>query len=183
MESSSTRERILDAAERVVARLGFAKATMDDIALESNMSKGGFLYHFPTKRECYLALIDRTFDRILEDATELVRGMPDGPGRKLKAYIIAWLEWQEPPHQIQIKGLLEDDILRERLVDHRIRHFELVQDERLPPLCIETALLICAGLWSTPLLARATHNELSLFRLAMRDKILGMIDRAVADAR
>lgn len=180
MEPTPTRERIIDAALRVINRLGSVKTTLDDIVSEAGISKGGVLYHFPTKRDCYLALIDRTFDRILEDATKLARGMPDEPGRKLKAYVIAWLEWQEPPRQIQLRGLLEDDDLRERLIEHRIRHYELVLDDRLPPLCVQTVLLICAGLTTVPLLARATNEELTVFRRVMRDQMLDMIDRATA---
>lgn len=173
-----TRERILDAATAVVNRVGFSGATIDAIVKESSISKGGIFYHFKNKDECLAAILDRVFDRILHDARKLYAQMPASPGRMLKAYITAWVKWQEPPRNVQIKGIFENPVLLERLIDHRIRHYELVLDDGLPPLTIQKVLLICSGLWSTPLLARATQDELSAFFEIMLREMIQMIDDA-----
>ena len=179
-EQQTTKDRIVDAALRVVNKVGFSKATIDEIITETPISKGGFLYHFPTKNECLLALIDRTFARILAGTYRIAEDLPDSPGKMLRAYVLSWLEWQEPPHSIQIIGLTEDPVLRDRLIDHRIRHYELVLDGQIPELTTQTVLLICNGLWTIPLLARATPEELSAFRGAMRAEMMRIIDQAVA---
>lgn len=167
------------AAAYVVNKVGFKNATIDGIIQQAEISKGGFLYHFPTKNACFLALIDLILQGTLNDALKKVEHMPDTPGRVLKAYIDAWLDWQSPPYNLQIIGILEEPELKNRLVDYRIAHYELVLDKQIPDLVVQTVLLICAGLWTTPLLARATDEELAHFRGQMRDVMMDIIDRSV----
>ena len=46
---SDARERILDAALAVADRVGAAHLTLDAVATEAGVSKGGLLYHFASK--------------------------------------------------------------------------------------------------------------------------------------
>jgi AcrR family transcriptional regulator len=59
------RDAILDAAERLLAQLGFKKTTMDDLAREAGIGKGTVYLHFPSKEEVALCTIDRIVDRLL----------------------------------------------------------------------------------------------------------------------
>jgi len=53
-------DRILDAALQVFTRKGYHDAAMDEIAVESQTSKGGLYFHFPNKSTVFLALLDQT---------------------------------------------------------------------------------------------------------------------------
>lgn len=53
------RDRILEAAERVVADVGAARLTLDLVAQAASVSKGGLLYHFPSKESLLGALAHR----------------------------------------------------------------------------------------------------------------------------
>jgi AcrR family transcriptional regulator len=53
------RERIMEAALDVFARRGYREAAMDEIAVESDTSKGGLYFHFPNKQTLFLSLLDR----------------------------------------------------------------------------------------------------------------------------
>ena len=55
------REQILNAAEKVFNRLGFNKARMDDIVVESGLSKGALYWYYKSKDAIILALLDRVF--------------------------------------------------------------------------------------------------------------------------
>jgi AcrR family transcriptional regulator len=59
-----TRDRILDAAERLLARLGYEKTTMDDLAREAGIGKRTIYVHFPSKEEVALSTIDRIVERL-----------------------------------------------------------------------------------------------------------------------
>ena len=59
----SRKEELLDAAIRVIRRDGAQKLTLDAVAAEAGVSKGGILYHFGTKR----ALVDGLIERWLDD--------------------------------------------------------------------------------------------------------------------
>src|SRR2546427_10493234 len=52
--------KLLDAAEAVVVRQGISNLTLDAVAAEAGMSKGGLLDYFPTKDRLVEALLVRT---------------------------------------------------------------------------------------------------------------------------
>jgi AcrR family transcriptional regulator len=75
MRSNNKRSSIIDAAIRVVELKGANHLTIDAVADETGLSKGGLLYHFPSKR----ALLAGMLERLLED--ENLRFSPeDGEG-------------------------------------------------------------------------------------------------------
>lgn len=53
----STRERIVEAADRLFYQRGFEKTSFADIADEVQLSRGNFYYHFKTKDEILAAVI------------------------------------------------------------------------------------------------------------------------------
>lgn len=59
----STREAILQATDRLLARYGYKKMTIDDLAAEVGIGKGSVYLHFSSKQEIALSHIDR----IIED--------------------------------------------------------------------------------------------------------------------
>jgi AcrR family transcriptional regulator len=56
-------ERILDAAERVLINRGMYSLTLDMVAAEAGISKGGLTYTFASKETLMLALLDRDVTR------------------------------------------------------------------------------------------------------------------------
>jgi AcrR family transcriptional regulator len=89
---SSAPDRILEAAERVVSEIGAARLTLDGVAQAAGVSKGGLLYHFPSKESLLGALAQRyvdTLERCIDSAKlELEEG---DKGRELKACILGVL--------------------------------------------------------------------------------------------
>lgn len=59
------RDRILDAAEQLLGRLGYQKMTMDDIAAEAQIGRRTIYLHFSGKEEVALATIDRIVERLI----------------------------------------------------------------------------------------------------------------------
>src|SRR3954464_1296024 len=76
--TSRTRDRLLDAAGAVVRRDGAQALTLDAVAAEAEVSKGGLLYHFKSKRDLVEGLIERwlaQFQRGIDDQDDaFVRG-------------------------------------------------------------------------------------------------------------
>jgi AcrR family transcriptional regulator len=86
------RDRILEAAERVVGDIGAARLTLDGVAQAAGVSKGGLLYHFPSKESLLGALAQRyvdTLDRCV-DSAKLDLDESDR-SRELKACILGVL--------------------------------------------------------------------------------------------
>ena len=57
MVEQDTKARILKAAEAVVGRQGSKAMTLEAVAKEAGVSKGGMLYHFPNKTALIAAMV------------------------------------------------------------------------------------------------------------------------------
>lgn len=57
IRNTKSKEKILEAAERVVAKRGPANLTLDAVAMEAGLSKGGLLYNFPSKQSLIEGMI------------------------------------------------------------------------------------------------------------------------------
>lgn len=58
-DGAPTRERILDAAERLVIEQGYSATSLDHVIGASGTSKGAFFHHFDSKRALADALVER----------------------------------------------------------------------------------------------------------------------------
>jgi AcrR family transcriptional regulator len=75
VSGEGTRRRLLDAAAAVVRREGPRALTLETVAAEAGVSKGGLLYHFATKDDLVDALIDDWLDGF---EAEVAGGVDDG---------------------------------------------------------------------------------------------------------
>lgn len=91
MGRTSNKDLMLDAAEQIVIEAGSGKLTLDAVAERAGVSKGGVLYHFPTKEALLEAMMTRMIARNAELRAELLDELPEGPGKALKAEIHAHL--------------------------------------------------------------------------------------------
>lgn len=66
-----TRERILTALRDVLSRGGSSAATLEAVAAEAGVSKGGLLYHFPTKQALYEGLVAQTRTAVENELADL----------------------------------------------------------------------------------------------------------------
>ncbi len=59
MNRQNSKAVILDAVEAVIAKAGAARMSLDSVAQKAGVSKGGLMYHFPTKKSLIKAVVDR----------------------------------------------------------------------------------------------------------------------------
>ena len=64
------RDRLLDAAERVVVESGATHLTLDAVAKSAGVSKGGLLYHFPSKEALLEGMLSRHFQDVDAEVTK-----------------------------------------------------------------------------------------------------------------
>ena len=68
------RTRILDAADRLLARHGYRGMTVDDIAAEAGIGKGTVYLAFSSKEEVALSCIDRMAEDLLVELRRIATG-------------------------------------------------------------------------------------------------------------
>jgi TetR/AcrR family transcriptional regulator, transcriptional repressor for nem operon len=82
--STSTRERLLDAAGELLQKVGYTSFSFRDLAVQVGIRSASIHYHFPTKTDLGLALVERTRARGRERERSLCAEYPD-EGRRLLA--------------------------------------------------------------------------------------------------
>ncbi len=111
---------MLRAATQIIVRLGMNAFTIEAVAQEAGVTKGGVLYHFPSKEALVDGLLDQiiqTFNRRL--AAELEQEGGEEPGCWLRAYIRTVFSMQYEDRNI-IPALAAAFAADHRIVD-RIR--------------------------------------------------------------
>ncbi len=156
-----TKARILDAAEEVVLRDGVARLTLDAAAAEAGLSKGGILYHFPTRDALVAGMVakiieefDRDIEHRLEDDSE--------PGCFTRAYIGATMEPSAPRPDREdrlgaalIAAAAAQPDLLVPLQEAAVRWQARLEQDGLDPTLATVLRLACDGLWMCDLFGLA----------------------------
>lgn len=164
---SDTRTRLLDAAVAVVRRDGAQSLTLDAVAAQAGVSKGGLLYHFKAKRE----LLDGMVDRWLAAWQEHI-DRESGDAGLLAGFVAAA---HVPPEERDAEFALLAALIAEPAVLAAVRERYAAWQAQLEreaddPVAATIARLAADGLWIADLLGfappRGELRERVLARLA-----------------
>jgi AcrR family transcriptional regulator len=108
-----SRDKILDRAEELFARRGFAGVGLAEVAEQVGLSKSSLFHHFSGKAQLYAAVMARILDRI---EAELMRSLAEGGGplRRLERWldvVIDVLAAHPTYARLLLRSLFEDDEL------------------------------------------------------------------------
>lgn len=172
----SSKESILDAAERVIMRQGMANTTIEGVAAEAGISKGGLFYHFTSKKDMLMQLMDR-YERDFADMRRgIYESLPESSTRFLKATVLACVHDQarkEAGNISSVLSLLDDVEMRQRIFQMKLRIFEEVGRESRCPEKAMLALFATDGLWITQLFGQEVVSR------ELVDKVIGELLRLI----
>lgn len=100
---------LVEAAARCFAARPYDEVTMDDIAAEAGVAKGLAFYYFGSKRDCYLAVIERFSEQMVERATP---NTDLSPVRRLAQRLDDYLDFAESmpeAYLLLMRGALGND--------------------------------------------------------------------------
>lgn len=120
----STRDAILDATDRLLARYGYKKMTIDDLAREVGIGKGSVYLHFESKEEIALSHVDRIVERVKRRLYEIAlsKGTPENRIKKMLVERVL-MRFDSVQHYSQSMNELLGQV-RSRLLERRKRYFE-----------------------------------------------------------
>ncbi|MGD0394909.1 MAG: TetR/AcrR family transcriptional regulator [Acidimicrobiales bacterium] len=176
---ADTKRRIVDAAEEVVLRDGVARLTLDAAAAEAGLSKGGILYHFPTRDALVAGMVGKIIEEFDRDIEQNLGDAP-GPGQFARAYIRATMtpsstrpDREDRLGAAVIAAAAAEPALLEPLQVAADRWQSRLENDGLEPALATLLRLACDGLWlcdlfglAPPSAALRTGIELELARLA-----------------
>ncbi len=112
------KERIIEIAQKIFARFGIQKSTMDEIAKKARMGKATLYYYFKSKEDIFAEVIKKE-SRIIKQKMieEIIKA--ETPQEQLKAYV-----------HTRMKHLKELSNYYTTLTDEYMEHYSFVEKER-----------------------------------------------------
>lgn len=175
----STRDELLRAANRVVEAQGVAGLTLDAVAREAGVSKGGLLYHFPSKDALIGGMIEQllaAFDAALAD--ELAADVGPANGRWLRAFVRATFA-EDAPLLKDSAGLFaavaNNPALLDPMRSHAVEWQRQAENNGLDPALGTIVRLATDGLWFVQLMNFGPPSP------ALRAQVQAKLERLLDD--
>ncbi|RFU66610.1 TetR/AcrR family transcriptional regulator [Peribacillus glennii] len=153
--STLTRDHILLEACRLVSRDGVSNLTLEKVAKEAGVSKGGLLYHFPSKETLIKGMIDDMLKRSYQDIDYYLSKENDEPGKWLRAFIQTTFK-EVGRKDLISPGLMSMLLANTELLDSWRKTYadwtENIENDNQDLLIASIVRLACEGLWFTDLL-------------------------------
>lgn len=154
----TARGRILDAAEARLLREGPNGLVLDAIAGDAGVSKGGLLYHFPSKEALVAGLCERMLDGFEQTLASLSES-DQGSGAWTRAYLGSTVTDNGRPADESAKlmaGVLatlgRDSAHLETVREHFARWHRRLESDGIDPCAATIVRLAADGLWLSSLL-------------------------------
>ncbi len=126
-----TRDGILEEAARIFSEKGFHATSMQDIAEAVNLQKASLYYHFDSKQEILIALLDHALD-LINTRLELVLAQSLSPEEKLRQAMVSYFQTIAENQSLAAVLLLEirslDPVLKARHATRREKFDRLWRD-------------------------------------------------------
>ncbi|MFN3824053.1 MAG: TetR/AcrR family transcriptional regulator [Pseudorhodobacter sp.] len=148
-----TRRRILDAAQSLAHCTGAGSLSLDAVAAKAGVSKGGLLYHFPSKNRLMQALVEDylgKFDAAL--SAQESTGLPDAAIRAYIGHFQTERQHDKPPPSGLLAALAEDPDMLAPVRRHERGFLRRIRANATDPQMATLAFLAIHGLRAMDLL-------------------------------
>lgn len=182
-KKTNCKESLLDAAEAVVLEVGAGHMSLDVVAHKAGVSKGGLMYHFPTKEALVKAMIARLISGFYEQREEKKKTIKDSSSALFKAGVMASFERNERKSRMGLSILTaaaNNPELLEPLKEAYQEHLREIARSGLP--FEKTAVLSLAtdGLMFLELLGLSAYTPAQRSRI--QAEILRQVDQGAGGA-
>ena len=110
-QRSETAEQILDLAETLIQTRGYSAFSYQDIADSLGIRKASIHYHFPSKTDLGIAVVDRYIARFDAALTEIADDQSKSSMTMLDFYVQPYLQFASTPDRVCLSGALAGEML------------------------------------------------------------------------
>ncbi len=155
MGRASRKEEILLAASKIVSERGIFSLTLESAALEAGISKGGLLYHFPSKEALVKGMVEHLAQNYREKVAAKAAESPEEKGKWIKSYVTVTFK-EQYQNQGMHAGLLAAKAVNKELLNpiQELYHdWETeVETDGIDPIKASIIQLAADGIWLSELL-------------------------------
>lgn len=154
MGRNSRKIEILTAASKVVSEKGIFNLTLEAAAVEAGISKGGLLYHFPSKEALVAGMVEHLTNNYREKIEYNADIDPEERGQWLRAYINVTFN-QTYQNKDMNAGLLAAKAVNSNLLDPMRELYtdwqSEIENDGLDPVKATIIRLAVDGIWLSEL--------------------------------
>jgi AcrR family transcriptional regulator len=150
-----TKNRLLDAAAAVVRRDGAGALTLDAVAAEAGVSKGGLLYHFKTKRDLLDAMLEGWVEEFAAEIAAAEEGKGFAHGYVAASDISTWAAGERATEFGLLAAMVDEPATLEGVRARYAAWQEQLAAQSADPVEATVARLAADGLWLNDLLGLA----------------------------
>jgi TetR/AcrR family transcriptional repressor of nem operon len=110
-QRSDTAEQILDLAETLIQTRGYSAFSYQDIADSLGIRKASIHYHFPSKADLGIAVVNRYIDRFGTALTAVADDQSQSSMAMLDLYVQPYLQFAGTPDRVCLSGALAGEML------------------------------------------------------------------------
>ncbi len=150
MSRPSVRPHLLEATAALVFEQGVGELTLERAAAAAGVSKGGLLYHFPTKAALLGAVIDDVIDRF-EQVVEARAAEDPRPSGWAHAYVDATFDTEVSRPDLAAALLTSPDAdpaVLERCTERMISWQRRLESAGIDPATAAVVRYACDGWWT-----------------------------------
>jgi len=142
----SKRTELFQAAQKIINSEGVSKLTLDNVAKEAGISKGGLLHYFPNKN----TLIKENIEHVLNNYSEGMEALDekdDSPGQFLRSYAEVSLNNPQQLSAGLLAAIAVNPELLQPIQDHYDHWQKKIETDDLDPVLATIVRLAVDGLW------------------------------------
>jgi AcrR family transcriptional regulator len=179
MAKSSKRHDLIRTAGTLVQEGSPEALTLDAVALRAGVSKGGLLYHFPSKAALQAGMVDAYLEEFEAAVDADAAAGPAGTGRWLRAYVRVGLSDADPRPGLDVAFLVAagHPALLDRVRVCSARWFDRATEGGVEATTAVVVMRATDGVWFAE--ALGVHGVDAGLRQRVHDRLMDLIDAEV----
>lgn len=162
------KKKILDAASAIVLKDGAMGLTIEKLAKKAGISKGGLLYHFPTKESILHAMIERMINEFEAAVQDRISCDPVTKGSFIRAFLAEAAPSPDKGSLHERRKRMRSSIvaavaLDQRLIDPVRKQYQVyqkkIESDGIDPVYATIIRLVTDGIWLSGLFDFSSLNR------------------------
>ncbi len=148
-KGEARRETIIEAALRLMVESGAQGLTLDAVAKEAGVSKGGLIHHFSTKEALVRGVINGATQELHDRIESDYEASTDrSPGSFTRSYIETTLSHAEEGYLLPLFELTaREPSMAKGLAEHNVWCHERLENDGIDPVLAHVLASAADGLW------------------------------------